>query len=68
MPAVIQDGTSGFVVELHDESALARHLAELGHNRPLALRLGRSGSQLVRQRFSLDRLLTDIVGLYERLL
>jgi glycosyltransferase involved in cell wall biosynthesis len=68
MPTVVQDGQTGFVIDRESERGLADRIAGLLQNREVAGRLGRAGAIMARYRFSLDRLLEDVDGLYTRLL
>jgi hypothetical protein len=57
MTTVIQNGYSGI---LHtDVDYLIARMKELLHNKPLADRLGTQGKQLARQRFNIDRFVSD---------
>lgn len=68
MPTVVQDGQTGFVIDRESERALADRIAGLLQSRQVAGRLGRAGAVIARHRFSLDRLVEDVDGLYTRLL
>ena len=68
MPAVVGDGETGILVDPHDEPAFAAELKLLLSDAALARRFGEKGAERARTRFSLDRLLNDIDGLYGRFL
>lgn len=68
MPTVVVDGETGYLVDVDDEEAFADRLRLLLHDPELAERLGRRGAARARTRFSLDRLVSDLDGLYRRLL
>jgi glycosyltransferase involved in cell wall biosynthesis len=64
----VADGRTGVLVPVDDEDAFAEALRTLLLDRELAERLGAAGPEHVRARFSIDRLVGDIDGLYRRLL
>jgi glycosyltransferase involved in cell wall biosynthesis len=64
----VADGRTGVLVPVDDEDAFAEALRTVLLDRELAGRLGAAGPEHVRARFSIDRLVRDIDGLYRRLL
>ena len=64
----VADGQSGILVVPEDEAAFADALRLLLGDPHLAARMGAAGREHVRDRFSIDRLVRDIDGLYRRLL
>src|SRR4051794_26091148 len=64
----VADGRTGVLVPADDEDAFAEALRTVLLDRELAERLGAAGPEHVRARFSIDRLVRDIDGLYRRLL
>lgn len=66
--AVISDGKSGFVVPPSDPGALAGALLELLGSRERAREMGLAGRSHVYPRFSIERLASDLAGLYTSLL
>jgi glycosyltransferase involved in cell wall biosynthesis len=68
MPAVVLDGETGFLVDVHNEPAFASALRLLVIDVELARRFGAKGIDRARTTFCLDRLLNDIDTLYRRLL
>jgi glycosyltransferase involved in cell wall biosynthesis len=68
VPDVVRDGVDGFLVEPGDVDALASRLAVLAADPELASRMGEAGRADVLERYSVDRLIADVDGLYRRLL
>ena len=66
--AVVRDGETGFVRRADDEVGLSSAVVQLLREPEVADRFGKSGSAHVAHRFSLDRLLRDLDGLYRDLL
>jgi L-malate glycosyltransferase len=67
-PEAVQDGVTGLLVPPGDCWALARAIDQLLSDRELAARLGESGRQLVRRRFSMDGMVRATERLYHTLL
>ncbi|HEU4698093.1 MAG TPA: glycosyltransferase [Gemmatimonadales bacterium] len=61
-------GETGLEVPLRDVRALADALDRLAHDPGLRERLGRAGRARVAERFTRERMATDHLALYERLL
>ena len=55
VPEVVQDGTTGYLVEPGNEAALRAAIQELLKDRKKAERMGRAGRELVLDRFTWDR-------------
>ena len=55
VPSVVEDGKSGFLVEVHDVARLADRLELLMKDRNLAISMGRAGRTRYLQDFSLER-------------
>ncbi|MFM1769499.1 MAG: hypothetical protein RJA22_2028 [Verrucomicrobiota bacterium] len=64
---VCLDGRTGFLVKPGDREALIARVAELAADAALRQRLGEAGRALVRERFSVERMVEDLAGLYRRL-
>lgn len=58
---------TGFLLEPGDVAGLAQRLVQLAGDPDLCRRLGQRGQELVRQQFSLDRMLAELERLYWRL-
>jgi glycosyltransferase involved in cell wall biosynthesis len=68
VPDVIRDQVDGFLVELGDTDAIADRLAELAGDPEQRAEMGASGRARVLTRYSVERLVDDIDGLYRSLL
>jgi glycosyltransferase involved in cell wall biosynthesis len=68
VPDVVRDGVDGFLVEPGDVDAMADRLAQLAADADLRRRMGEAGSDSVRERYSVERLLDDVDALYRSLL
>ena len=68
VPDVVDDGESGFLVEVGDIEALAGRLEQLARDPELRARLGRTGRKRVVPRYRVERLVDDIDELYRELL
>ena len=67
-PELIEDGMTGRLVPQANAEAMAGALFHYFDDPVLARRHGRAGRQLVLQRFSLDRMVSDYLSLYDGLL
>lgn len=67
VPDIVVEGT-GLLAPAGNERAIAAAMTELAADSALRRRLGAQAREHVRERFSSDRLLTDIDSLYSRLL
>lgn len=68
VPDVVREGIDGFLVEPGDTEAMADRLARLAGDPELRRRMGESGRERVRSRYSVDRLLDDVDHFYRTLL
>ena len=68
IPEVVQDRTSGILVDAGDSEQLARALATLVNDSALRSRLGEAARAFVRPRFGVDGYVSSITALYDRLL
>jgi glycosyltransferase involved in cell wall biosynthesis len=68
VPEVVQDGSTGLLVEPADRPSLRDALARLLSDRELAHRLGASGQARVHARFTVDKMVEHVEELYERLM
>jgi len=64
---VCLDNQTGFLLAPGDVPGLAQRLIQLASDPDLGRRLGQRGQELVRQQFSLDRMLAQLEQLYWRL-
>jgi glycosyltransferase involved in cell wall biosynthesis len=58
---------TGFLVKPGDLGELTERLVQLVHDSTLRERLGQRGQQLVRERFSVERMVDELDSLYQRL-
>jgi glycosyltransferase involved in cell wall biosynthesis len=65
---VVRDEVDGFLVTLDDLDAIADRLARLAADPKLRRRMGAAGRERVLPRYSVERLVDDVDGLYRRLL
>jgi glycosyltransferase involved in cell wall biosynthesis len=66
--AIVEDGVTGRLAPVRDSERLAEIIMELFANRDLADRLGQSARAHVSGLYSLDRMITDHLELFQRLL
>lgn len=64
---VVVDGETGFLVDPDDPAAIAERIATLAGNMTLASRMGATGQERARLRFSLDRCVEEYISLYRKL-
>lgn len=67
-PAVVDEGESGFLVDVGDVDAISDRLAQLAGDPDLRRRMGRTGAEQMRERYGLERMVDEVERLYERLL
>ncbi|MEX2571420.1 MAG: glycosyltransferase family 4 protein [Gemmatimonadota bacterium] len=65
IPDVVEDGRTGLLVPPGDTDALASAIGRLIEDPELARRLARAGREDVAVRFSWDRIVTELMTLYE---
>jgi glycosyltransferase involved in cell wall biosynthesis len=68
VPDVVRDGIDGFLVEVGDVDALAERLAELAREPARRAQMGSAARARVFERYSVDRLVSDVDRLYKTLL
>lgn len=68
VPEVVEDGSTGLLVEPGDRPALRDALARLVCDRDFASSLGASGQARVRAQFTVDMMVEHVEELYERLM
>jgi len=67
-PEVVEDGVTGLLVPPGNAGALARAIDRVLSDPDLAVRLGQSGREFVRRRFSMDAMVRATERLYHTLL
>jgi glycosyltransferase involved in cell wall biosynthesis len=65
---VVDDGETGFVVKVGDIDALVDRLLRLRDDVELRTRLGATGAERMRTRFSIERMVDDIDRVYKEIL
>ena len=68
VPEIVADGETGLLVPPDDPGTLARALADLLQDPERAERLGAAGSERARREFSVDRMTSRTLEVYERAL
>jgi len=68
LPDIIKDGETGYLVPARQSQPLAAAIVRVIENAQAAEQMGRSGRFSVKEKFSLDRLVSDTEALYEELL
>ena len=66
--AIVENGVTGRLAPARDSDRLADVIVELLENRDVAQRLGEAGRHHVSQRYSLDRMVSEHLELFEQLL
>jgi len=64
VPALVEDGATGFVVARHDAAALADRMAALISSPDRCRRMGDAGRAKAERDFSLERLVFETMGVY----
>jgi glycosyltransferase involved in cell wall biosynthesis len=64
---VCLDGETGFLIKRGDLGGLRQKILQLSTDPALRVRLGNTGRQFVRERFSIERMVDDLYMLYHRL-
>jgi glycosyltransferase involved in cell wall biosynthesis len=64
----VVDGLTGYLVRMDDDKAMADRIIYLLRNSEVATAMGRSGRQVVEEKFSCEAQLEKIETLYDRLL
>jgi len=68
VPAVVEEGETGFLAADRDARALAAALAGLARDPARRARMGRLGAERMRERFGTERMVEEIEALYRRAL
>jgi glycosyltransferase involved in cell wall biosynthesis len=63
---VVDEGETGFLLPVGDVANLAEALGRLRDDTELRARLGAAGRARMRERFSTERMVADVTGVYER--
>lgn len=65
IPALVDDGKTGFVVHLRDEATLVKRLQTLIGNPSLCAQMGEAGRAKAERCFGLDRLVSETFAVYK---
>ena len=65
---IVQDGVNGFLVPVRDATAVAEALKKMIESSELRSRLGARGRELVEREFTLDKVNTETLKVYEDLI
>ena len=66
IPEIVEDGTTGFLVNERDVDAMADRLTQLLHDASLRTRMGRAGREKMRQEFDNRVQVDQLERLYDR--
>ena len=67
-PEVVEDGQTGFLVESEDAQAMAEKILVLLKDPALASSMGKTGRQMLESKFTVERMVSRLVSLYDALL
>jgi glycosyltransferase involved in cell wall biosynthesis len=62
---IVQEGTTGYIVEPDDPAMLAERILRLARDLPLSQRLGGAGRKLVEEKYTLSRLPKRLVSVFQ---
>ena len=65
LPEVVEDGVTGILVPPKDSEALAEALVRLLRDPDLCARMGRAGRERVRSEFTVDRIVSQTLDVYQ---
>ena len=68
LPELVEEGTTGILTEPGDAQGLADAIASLAADEEMRRRLGAAGRERVAREFTIEREVTSIAAVYERLL
>jgi glycosyltransferase involved in cell wall biosynthesis len=66
IPEIVEDRTTGLLVEPRDHSAMAQAILELLRDPALRSQMGRAGWSRVNERFTVERMVAETAAAYER--
>ncbi|HKE82638.1 MAG TPA: glycosyltransferase [Vicinamibacterales bacterium] len=67
VPEVLDDGVTGYLVAARDHDAMAARIIELLKNEPLRTRMGQVGLLRARERFTVERMVSGTMEVYQSL-
>jgi glycosyltransferase involved in cell wall biosynthesis len=68
IPEIVDDGVTGLLVPPRDAQALADAIMTLLNDEPLRARMGAAGLALVREQFTVERMVAATIAVYEQVL
>lgn len=68
IPEIVKDGVNGFLVPPENSHQLAGAIIRLLRDESLRKRMGREGRKMINERFLAEKMVGDIIGVYEELL
>lgn len=68
IPEVAVDGQTAFIVPARDEAAMAERIVQLLKDEGLRARMGRAASARAHEMFRVERMVSDTIALYQRVL
>jgi glycosyltransferase involved in cell wall biosynthesis len=66
IPEIVEDGVQGLLVEPRDHRAMARAIVALLRDEPRRREMGEAGSERVRTRFTVERMVEQTAAVYAR--
>jgi glycosyltransferase involved in cell wall biosynthesis len=67
-PEVVEEGETGYLVESEDSKAMAEKILALLKDPGLATNMGHAGRQALERKFTVERMVSRLVSLYDSLL
>jgi len=67
IPEIVEDGVNGFLVPPRDAASLAAAIVRALKDESLRTRMGDAGYARVRERFTVDRMVSETAAVYKRL-
>ena len=67
IPEIVEDGATGLIVPPRDAASLAKAIVRALRDEPLRRRFGEAGFARVRERFTVERMVSETAAVYERL-
>src|SRR5712671_943586 len=67
IPEIVEDGVNGLLVPPRDQRALADAIVRALKDADLRRRMGEAGFARVNERFTVERMVSDTAGIYERI-
>jgi len=64
IPEIIEDGSSGYLVDRGDDHAMAEKILTLVQNKELRCRMGHRGREIARTKFDLSRSVSQLIDCY----